>query len=523
MMAAPPLHDTTAAAQKKGRVRVSTPRIPLKRLLGLSVLVVFTTQSCATSQWGACPQPCEGPALTKALSETELVRVHKTDGSVVELTAVSIGEDAQGRFLTGLPAPDKSGRKASTGKRVKIRFNDVSLLETRQPRVAGTFANLGIVAVVIGGVILIVAELAFKSSGFLCPAIESFDGRQYRLQSETLAGAFAPGLERTSLHKLDALVPVAGTYRVRLANNSYETDYFDQLALFAVEHPRGVTLAFLESSGKIATIREPLAPVAAYDGTGRDVLAALAARDGLNWESDVAALLAASRTIDELRLTFPKPAGASTAKLLLRAKNSRLGTRIRQDLVRLRGRDAGSWYADLAGSRRSARAFSTWLSDTWGWQVSVQSGGVPANLPLTDVGPIADEDLAFAFDVRGVTGDTLTLTLSGAAGAWQIDYAAVDYSPEVPLVWNRLTLLDARRALLDEPDGKRLALPSGGALDLVFSAAKPGPDMEFTPVFVTRGFFVPWLPDSQEPDRTVTTTWLRNPELVRRHFLEATP
>ena len=118
--------------------------------------------------------------------------------------------------------------------------------------------------------------------------------------------------------------------------------------------PRGVTLAFLESSGKTATIREPLAPVAAYDGTGRDVLAALAARDGLNWESDVAALLAASRTIDELRLTFPKPAGASTAKLLLRAKNSRLGTRIRQDLVRLRGRDAGSWYADLAGSRRSA-------------------------------------------------------------------------------------------------------------------------------------------------------------------------
>jgi hypothetical protein len=496
-----------------------------RRLVCLGVLVVFATQSCTLNPWRACAPPCEGPALAEKLARAEEVRVHKTDGSVLELTAVSVRQGEHGAFLLATRVPDRTGRSAgrlasSSSGRIEIPLAEIALLETRRPEAARSWANLGITVTVIALAVVVVAGLAVSSSGTLCPTIESFDGRQYRIQSEAFAGALAPGLERTTFHKLDALVPVAGTYRVRLANHSAETDYVDQLALYAVEHPRGVRLAF-SGTEALVTVREPHAPVAAVDGNHRDVRSALAAGAGAGWESDVPALLAASRTTDELRLTFSRPAGATRAKLLLHARNSPLASRVRQDLLALHGREAASWYAGLASSPRAAAAFSDWLSDAWGWQVRVQDGGLPAALPMPDVGPIAAEDLAFVFDVSGVQGDTLAFTLSGAAGTWQIDHAAVDYSPEVPLVWKRLALSGARRGALDEPDGKRLALTSGEALDLVFSAAAPAsPGMEVTPILAARGYLVPWLPESTAPDRVRTAAWLRDPELLRRHYLE---
>jgi hypothetical protein len=484
-----------------------------RRLVCLGILTVFATQSCSLNPWRACAPPCEGPALAARLARAEVVRVHETDGSVHDLSGASVGTDEHGSYLIATEVADRSGRSAG---KVKIPLDQVSLLETRRPEAARSWANVGIVVAVV---VVAVAAVAAAGSGLACPAIESFDGRQYRIQSETFAGALAPGLERTSFHKLDALVPVAGTYRVRLANGSPETDYVDQLALYAVEHPRGVSLAF-SSSGALVTVRQPQAPLAAIDGSHRDVRSALSSSAGAGWESDVPALLAASRTTDELRLTFSRPAGAATAKLLLHARNSPLASRIRQDLVALHGREAATWYAGLASSPQAAAALSDWLSATWGWQVRVQDGGLPAALPLPDIGPIAAEDLAFVFDIRGVEGDTLAFTLSGAAGAWQIDRVAVDFSPAAPLVWKRLPLFDSRHEVLDEPDGRRLAVVSGEALDLAFGAASASPGMEITPILATRGYLVPWLPDSALPDRTPTAVWLRDPELLRRHYLQ---
>jgi hypothetical protein len=487
-------------------------RISPRRLLGLGVFIAFAAQACSLQPWRACPPPCDGPALSERLAAAAEVRVHKTDGSVLDLTAVSVGRDPHGAFLAGTPVAAKTHRPAGT---VTIRLEEVSLIETRRPEAARSWANLGVVVAVVA--VAVVAVVAAGST-IGCPEIESFDGRQYRLQSETFAGAFAPSLERTTFHQLDALVPVESTYRVRLANRSLETDYVDQLALYAVEHPRGVTIAFT-ASGEPVTVREPRAPATAFDGSHRDVRAALSSPAGAGWESDVAALVAASRTTDELRLTFPRPAGAATAKLLLRARNTQLASRIRQDLLTLRGREAANWYAGLASSPQAAADLKRSLSGTWGWQVQVQAGGLPAALPLPDVGPIAARELALVFDVRGVTGDTLAFSLSGAAGVWQIESVAVDYSPAVPLVWKRLPLLDSRRDLLDEPDGRRLALLAGESLDIAFGAATPGPGMEITPVLATRGYLVPWLPDSSQTDRTPVIAWWRNPELARRHYL----
>jgi hypothetical protein len=120
-----------------------------------------------------------------------------------------------------------------------------------------------------------------------------------------------------------------------LSNDNDETQYTDQLEMWVVDKDRGV-MPRVGSDGSMHSVREPVAPLTARDGQGKDLMTWLAKRDGLIWEPPPA------EQRQEVVLTFPKRAGCSTGEIS--------GQRYRNAVGR-RGGGAHAWPAGAAVAR----------------------------------------------------------------------------------------------------------------------------------------------------------------------------
>ncbi|MFM7075179.1 MAG: CRTAC1 family protein, partial [Planctomycetaceae bacterium] len=130
-----------------------------------------------------------------------------------------------------------------------------------------------------------------------CPYLYVWDGERFVFATDLLWGA-PLGLQRSEgvlmparareWLKIDApLVPRDGRYELRVTEELWEAAYFDSLRLHVVDHPADVAIYSNEKVGpaeiapfRIHTVRAPIAPHAARDGAGGDVLADVAAADG---------------------------------------------------------------------------------------------------------------------------------------------------------------------------------------------------------------------------------------------------
>ncbi len=134
--------------------------------------------------------------------------------------------------------------------------------------------------------------------GSSCPVLFAWDGHKYRLITDVIGAAvvghwFTP--QRRNIPnpgewvKVDGqrLETVNGKLSLRFIEPMEEVNYIDQLRLVAVDHPDAVEVnpdeRFLDdppfASGKVVASSGSRLPVAAQDGTGRDVLDALKRRD----------------------------------------------------------------------------------------------------------------------------------------------------------------------------------------------------------------------------------------------------
>lgn len=132
-----------------------------------------------------------------------------------------------------------------------------------------------------------------------CPYLYTWDGEKFAFVTDLLWNAplglkfaenvVAPWREWEYL-KIDGdkLKAKDGEYQLRVTAELWEADYFDQIKLFAVDHPAGTQVFTNEKVGpalmakpKIHTVRSPRLPVAAKDTRGRDILDQVQARDGI--------------------------------------------------------------------------------------------------------------------------------------------------------------------------------------------------------------------------------------------------
>lgn len=132
-----------------------------------------------------------------------------------------------------------------------------------------------------------------------CPYLYTWDGDKFAFATDLLWNAplglkfaedvIAPWREWEYL-KIDAdkLRPKDGEYQLRVTAELWEVEYFDQIKLFAIDHPVRTQIFTNEKVGpaslaehRVHTVSVPHSPIAARDTNGRDILDQVKSRDGI--------------------------------------------------------------------------------------------------------------------------------------------------------------------------------------------------------------------------------------------------
>jgi len=134
--------------------------------------------------------------------------------------------------------------------------------------------------------------------GSSCPVLFVWDGHKYKFITDVIGAAvvghwFTP--QRTNIPRPGEWVKVNGAdvatvdgkVSVRFMEPMEEVNYIDQLRMVAVDHPEDVDVnpdeRFLDNppfaTGKVVASKDVRLPAGAWDGNGKDVLAAVSRRD----------------------------------------------------------------------------------------------------------------------------------------------------------------------------------------------------------------------------------------------------
>lgn len=285
------------------------------------------------------------------------------------------------------------------------------------------FGALGIVAAVL--VVIAIVALATKSS---CPFAYTQDEHgMWHFAGELYGGAIYAPLERDDYMPLPGLNAAAGEASIRLSNELLERQYTNLASLVSVMHPAG-TLALLDANGAAHTIAAPQAPMRSDEG-GKDDSAAAAARDGRSLLFDEGN--AEDGTVSNVTLRFRKPAGAAEGKLVLRTKNSYW-----LDYAFGKFTESfGTYYNTFAAQqkRESAAGQRAWSRAQYiPLSIAIRTNkGWKDVAAIETMGPLAARDLVVPIDLREAAGEEdLRVRLQCGYMFWEVDYAAMDYTPD---------------------------------------------------------------------------------------------
>ncbi len=340
-----------------------------------------------------------------------------------------------------------------------------------------------------------------------CPVVWSWDGAGWRLDSGTFGGAIARGLSRTDTDNLEFVRPERGAIRLRMGNILDETEHVDAVRLLRVEHAPEVCVA-PDGEGRIHTLGTLVPPARARDFAGRDAIAAVRERDGLQWESYPTVRDTSDRAAvrDGLELVFPRPAGALRAKLVVDGNNTVWSNGLMRKLIASHGRETGLWYASLADP--SVRAGTETVMREGYLTVLVRTAsGWQAQGTIREAGPEVQKRQVIVLDLAGVSGDSVRVRLETIPSFWLVDRVALDASADRPIVQRELRLAEATdgagrdlRATLAAADGTEFTMETGDAAMLTFADEPRTPGTAASYLLRATGWYRVHTPETGDPD-----------------------
>jgi hypothetical protein len=492
------------------------------RLLAL-LLALLLAAGC--SSWRVGPG-----SVQQRLAENQhkTIRVYRPERPIVELhDAYLTGDTLVGtRWIEG-----RGGAPKHVTTRVPL--DSIVQVEVYQVDVGRTIL---VVAAVGATAILIVAAVTFSSSGgsgdlstsssgsISCPILASWDGAEWRVDSGTFAGAIMPALARTDVDVLGAARGERGIVRVRLEGAGGEVDHVDAVELVAIEHPEGSAIV-PDPLGALHALRDPQAPTGATDGGNRDVLARIDRLDGWGWESSIAAPASESRSaaLEGIELTFPRPAGATQAWLVVDGNNTPWGGWLLRQYVALHGRDTEAWMDSIALSPEAAEGLALAIARSSALQVSVSDGDrwMPQGA-IPGAGPEVSKRQAIRLDLAALKGDEVRIRLEALPLGWWIDRVSLQVEDERGFAARPASLTRAtsvvggsnRLPTLAAIDRTMLTLQPGDQVALEFAVPAPRADMRQSFVARTTGWYRLLVDPTAEPDRERLATLDRDPRTL---------
>jgi hypothetical protein len=313
---------------------------------------------------------------------------------------------------------------ASDIKNCKIYKND--------PAKTGgmVFATFGILATTATLIMLIVAAATS------CPFIYVYDGHDWQFAGEIYGGAVYRPLERDDHLELPNVSDLQDSpYKVKIANLLREIQYIDLVDLIMVGHDSTVQVA-MDKYGQVQTISRPVPPVSAIDSKGQNCLPAVKTRDSylhnFDGEPDT---LGFNPYLNSLDLEFRSNTAATSAKLIVRAKNSVWGDRVVRKLYDLFGNRYPKYVRNQ--DERTDQFQLKWMVDQGLMLgVYVKKSGIWEQADYFYMtGPFGFRDMVIPINTEGAweqgttgSGENYTLPVKLVSGYnfWELDYAAID-------------------------------------------------------------------------------------------------
>jgi hypothetical protein len=455
--------------------------LALSLVLIVDGVACFTTSVRKVEPEGATPGP-----------EEQIVGVTTNDGAEVSFDPP--GASIENDRLVGNSGKRRKEIPLTSVQRIWLGHRKFSTVKT-------VLLVVGIVGVGIG------IALAAKGS---CPFVYSWDGEKYIFDAEPYGGAITWGLERDDYTQLDELRAVDGVYRLRISNEVDETQFTNLAELWVVDHPRG-TRVVPDEEGTLHAIAAPQPLLVARDRAGRDLRTWLDASDRRIWEPQPP-LEPGVELRDEIVMTFPRPAGASRARLVANVATGLWGSYMIKTMLEARGRELPSWYAAVDERGTEAERVFAWSlrEELYTLKIEVEEPtGWETRGLLSGVGPFISKDRVVALNVSRVRGETLRIRIRPPRGFWALNSFAVDYGADRPVekqVVRPSEAVDSVRGDvlrdLSGENGRYYAMPRvGDRADLKFTAPAKRAGLERTVLLHSRGYYRLHLRGEGDPNR----------------------
>jgi hypothetical protein len=409
-----------------------------------------------------------------------------------------------------------------------VPLSGIKKIEIYDPDVGATvasyvFTTIGIIAGAC--VVLIVLVALLKSS---CPFVYISDGQSFHFAGEMYGGAIYAPHERDDYMPLPDFMPTNGQYKLKISNELLERQYTNLAELTLVEHPENSTV-LIDKNGNIQTILDPESPVSAMSGNNTDYTNPVLLKDSCSYlfnedNRD-------SPELSSLALSFKKPLNAKSGKLILNAKNSFWLDYMYGKFNEL----FGTYYNKFAEKQMKATSLknnnwsleqgiplSVYIETRNGWQF------VDYYNPL---GPLASRDLIMPVDLSEVAGDNVMIKLECGFMFWEIDFAAMDFSDNIPVKVMKMkpsSAIDENgkdvSALLSATDEKYLVQPEvGNEVTIIYNSSVASPVHKITPFFHSRGYYEYIRDYENKPDFEYLKTFRTKgafTQFSKKHYFE---
>jgi hypothetical protein len=222
---------------------------------------------------------------------------------------------------------------------------------------------------------------------------------------------------------------------------------------------------------------------------------------------------------DEIVLTFPRPAGATRAKLVSRTGTALWGSHMIRAMLELRGTAVDDWYAHLDSVPAAADSIRTWAvrEELYGLLLQVEEpDGWRVRGILPGSGPFLAAERVVPLDLSKVEGDSLRIRIRPPRGFWALNYFAIDYSADQPLSVDTLAPRsasdDAVLAAVTAADTLYHAMPNTGDRATLEFPAPPMPrGKQRTVVLHSRGWYRLHLTPGGPPDTAMVRRVVEEP------------
>ena len=488
------------------------------RPTSLTTFVVLCLSTAACMTWRRSSDPV--PSVLN--HRPGLVRIVRADNLTIEIRNPTLVGDSIVGTAKGRTAGDSASDRAA-----------VAVADVKEMSVRGVSVGRSVALVAgVGATAILIAAAASNdaqptpapcSNGCVasCPLVYSWDGHIWRLDSGTFGGAILPALKRTDVDNLDFATAEGDSLRLRVTNELPETDHIDEIRVLAVDHDVGVSVA-PGPDGTLHSVGPLQAPLAARDFAGRDVETRVARRDGWGWESAAIVRDTTTESRDGVLLTFRRPRGSLSARLVLDAHNTPWAAHLMRQFVQAHGRETAAWYDSTTAHPELARGIGAAMAREAFLSVSVWTGREWTRQGLAwEAGPEVPKRQVIPIDLTGVSGDTVLVRLESAPALWRIDAAALDFSTEDRVAVQVLAVSRAAdrsghdiRSLIEKSDGLEYVSALGDSADLTFAVPREKPGRARSYLLQSTGWYRIQTGENGEPDREMFARMASEPNAI---------